>query len=71
VCHFKDKQFSEARLYPIDLGHGRPRGQRGRPLLADKIVGERVLARLQRLSRRYGTEVKIEDGVGIINVAGY
>jgi len=67
VCHFKDKQFSEARLYPIDLGHGRPRAQRGRPLLADKIVGERVLTRLQRLSRLYGTEVKVEDGVGVIN----
>jgi hypothetical protein len=36
-------------------------------LLADKIVGERVLTRVQRLSRPYGTEVKIEDGVGIIN----
>jgi hypothetical protein len=37
-------------------------------LLADEIVGERVLARLQRLSRLYGTEVKIADGVGVINV---
>ena len=67
LCHFKDKKFSEARLYPIDQGHGRPRAQRGRPLLADKDVGERILTRLQRLSRFYGTEVKIDDGVGIIS----
>jgi poly-gamma-glutamate capsule biosynthesis protein CapA/YwtB (metallophosphatase superfamily) len=68
VCDFKDKRFSEARLHPIDQGHGRPRAQRGRPLLADEIVGERVLGRLQRLSRLYGTEVKIQDGIGVIKV---
>ena len=68
VCHFKDKRFNEAWLYPIDQGHGRPRAQRGRPLLADKTVGERVLDRLQRLSRIFGTEVKIENGVGVIGV---
>ena len=67
VCHFKNKQFNEARLYPIDQGHGRPRAQRGRPLLADKEVGERILTRLQRLSKIYGSEVTIRDGVGIIS----
>jgi poly-gamma-glutamate capsule biosynthesis protein CapA/YwtB (metallophosphatase superfamily) len=67
VCHFKDKKFSEARLYPIDQGHGRPRAQRGRPLLADQTVGERILTRLQRLSALYGTEVRVSDGVGVIN----
>jgi poly-gamma-glutamate synthesis protein (capsule biosynthesis protein) len=68
VCHFKDQRFSEARLYPIDQGHGRPRGQRGRPLLANGPVGERVLTRLQRLSRLYGTDVEIKDGIGIVTV---
>jgi poly-gamma-glutamate synthesis protein (capsule biosynthesis protein) len=68
VCHFKDQRFSEARLYPIDQGHGRPRAQRGRPLMADKIVGERVIARLQRLSQLYGTEVMVREGVGVIRI---
>ena len=66
VCEFADKQFSAAKLYPIDQGHGRPRGQRGRPVLADSAVAERVLNRLQRLSRRYRTEVKLQDGIGVI-----
>jgi poly-gamma-glutamate capsule biosynthesis protein CapA/YwtB (metallophosphatase superfamily) len=68
LCQFKEKRFAEARLYPIDQGHGRSRAQRGRPLLADNTVSERVLARLQKLSRPYGTEVKIDNAVGVIAV---
>jgi poly-gamma-glutamate synthesis protein (capsule biosynthesis protein) len=67
LCQFKDKKFSEARLYPIDQGHGKPRAQRGRPLLADEVVAGHVLPRLQRLSRAYGTEVEIKNGVGLIH----
>lgn len=66
VCHFADKKFSAAKLYPIDQGYGRSRAQRGRPLLAEPVVAERILARLQRLSFRYGTEVKIAEGIGIV-----
>ncbi len=68
VCEFAKKKFSAAKLYPIDQGHGRPRGQRGRPVLADGVVGERILSRLQRLSERYGTQVRVQDGVGVISV---
>ena len=66
VCEFADRKFSAAKLYPIDQGHGRPRGQRGRPVLADGAVAERVLSRLQRLSKRYGTQVEVKDGLGVI-----
>ena len=57
VCHFKNKSLDEIRLYPIDQGHGRPRGERGRPVLAEKDIGERILQRVQRLSQLYGTEI--------------
>jgi len=40
------------RLYPLDLGHGRPRAQRGRPLLARGDIAQRALARIDRLSQR-------------------
>ncbi|MFQ5903414.1 MAG: CapA family protein [Candidatus Binatia bacterium] len=66
VCHFKERKLHEIRLYPIDQGHGRPRAQRGRPLLADGRVGDRIIERLQYLSRFYGTEISKEDGVGVI-----
>jgi hypothetical protein len=66
VCNFKAKKFSEARLYPVDQGHGRPRAQRGRPLLADGEVANKILDRLQRISKRYGTKIKTEGTVGIL-----
>ena len=68
VCHFRQKRLHEIRLHPIDQGHGRPRAQRGRPLLAQREVGERILRRLQRISGPYGTEITSRDGVGIIKL---
>lgn len=67
-CRFREKKLAEVRLYPIDQGHGRPRAQRGRPLLADREVGDRILQRLQRLSLPYGTEISNKDGVGTIEM---
>lgn len=68
VCKFKAGKTAEVLLYPVDLGYGRPRPQRGRPLLADATTGEKIIARLARLSQRLGTEIAYRDGVGVINV---
>jgi poly-gamma-glutamate synthesis protein (capsule biosynthesis protein) len=67
-CDFRERKLREVRLFPIDQGHGRPRAQRGRPLLAEGEVGDRILQRLQRLSLAYGTEIANRDGVGIIKM---
>ena len=67
VCSFKEGALSNIKLYPVDQGHGRPRAQRGRPVLASGRVAGRILVRLQHLSHRYGTEVGRENDVGIIN----
>jgi poly-gamma-glutamate capsule biosynthesis protein CapA/YwtB (metallophosphatase superfamily) len=68
VCSFRERKLSEIRIYPVDLGYGRPRAQRGRPVLADDQVGGRIIERLQRLSRRYGTELIRRNGTAIIKV---
>ncbi len=68
LCLFRERRLGEIRLYPIDQGHGRPRAQRGRPLLADRDAGERVLQRVQHLSRLYSTEVSIRNGVGFVSL---
>ena len=65
-CRFAGGAFSEAKLYPVNLGFGLPRSQRGRPVLADSETGRRVLERVQRISKRYGTDVTIVDNVGIV-----
>lgn len=67
-CEFEKGVFKRAKLHPVDLGFGLPRAQRGRPVLAGLEVGRRVLERVQRISKRYGTDVKIIDNVGIIEV---
>ena len=67
VCRFHKRALSEVRLYPIDLGHGRPRAQRGRPMLADAKIADDILDRLQRLSDVFGTRIRKEDGVGVIS----
>ena len=63
---FQNRRLEGLRLYPIDLGFGRPRSQQGRPLLAEGEVAEQVLQRFQRLSAPFATEVGIEGDVGVV-----
>ena len=68
VCEFAESSLKEIKIYPIDQGFGRPRPQRGRPVLAEGEVANRVIERVIRLSARYGTKVLNRDGVGVIEL---
>jgi poly-gamma-glutamate capsule biosynthesis protein CapA/YwtB (metallophosphatase superfamily) len=68
VCKFEAKKLLEIKIFPIDQGFGRPRPQRGRPVLADGEIANRVIERVTRLSRRYGTKISNRDGVGVIEL---
>jgi poly-gamma-glutamate capsule biosynthesis protein CapA/YwtB (metallophosphatase superfamily) len=68
VCEFSNGRLKEIRIYPIDQGFGRPRPQRGRPTLAEGEVANRVLERVTRLSKRYGTKVAARDRAGVIEL---
>jgi poly-gamma-glutamate synthesis protein (capsule biosynthesis protein) len=68
VCDFRKRTLKEIKIYPIDQGFGRPRPQRGRPVLAEGEVAHRVIERVTRLSQRYGTKISNRDGVGLIEV---
>ncbi|MBI2165710.1 MAG: CapA family protein [Chloroflexi bacterium] len=63
---FKGWKLQEVRLYIADQGYGQPRSRNGRPVLADEEMARRALERVARLSKPFGTEIKIADGVGII-----
>lgn len=65
---FKGKQMKELKLHPLDLGYGRPRYQRGRPMMADGDVAKVVLERFQRMSEPFGTKIDIQDGIGNIQL---
>ncbi|MFC1816122.1 CapA family protein [Thermodesulfobacteriota bacterium] len=66
VCKYNSGKLKQIILYPVDLGYGRPRSQRGRPMLADSENGERIITRLQRLSKEFGTEIIYREGCGVI-----
>lgn len=68
VCEFSAGKLKEIKIYPIEQGFGRPRPQRGRPVLAEGEVAARVLARVARLSARYGTKLSVRDGIGVIAI---
>jgi hypothetical protein len=68
VCEFSKQKLTGIKIYPIDQGFGRPRPQRGRPVLAEGEVANRVIERVVRLSKRYGTTVVNRAGVGVIEL---
>jgi poly-gamma-glutamate capsule biosynthesis protein CapA/YwtB (metallophosphatase superfamily) len=65
-CHFSGGKLAEIRIHPLDQGFGRPRGQRGRPVLADAAIAKRVIERVARLSKPYGVEVGNRNNIGIV-----
>jgi poly-gamma-glutamate capsule biosynthesis protein CapA/YwtB (metallophosphatase superfamily) len=65
-CHFTGHQLAEIRIHPVDQAFGRPRSQRGRPVLADGEIAARIIARVDALSRPYGVRVVAEGGIGVI-----
>jgi poly-gamma-glutamate capsule biosynthesis protein CapA/YwtB (metallophosphatase superfamily) len=68
VCHYEGKTLKEVKLYPIDMGFGRPIPQRGRPLLAQGRVAQETLEWLQHVSAPLGTKIAIDGDVGIIRL---
>lgn len=66
---FRGGRLEEVRLRPITLGWGARRSQRGRPMLAPPAMAHRILARLQALSRSFGTTIEDRDGIGVIRVS--
>jgi poly-gamma-glutamate capsule biosynthesis protein CapA/YwtB (metallophosphatase superfamily) len=65
VTTYKNGQMAEIRLYPavIDSGAGPAAGS---PLLAPPEQTRRILERMRVLSKPFGTDVRIDNGVGII-----
>ncbi|MCS7385269.1 MAG: CapA family protein [archaeon GB-1867-005] len=67
-CTYVDCKLVEVRLYPVDLGFGKSRWERGRPMLAKGAKAEKIIRRVKELSKVYGTEIKFKDGIGIIEL---
>jgi poly-gamma-glutamate synthesis protein (capsule biosynthesis protein) len=68
ICEFRGKQLTEIKLYPIDLGFGRSRAERGRPVLARGETARRILDRVINRSKKFGTKIVVEKEVGVVRV---
>ena len=67
-CLYRKRELVEVRLHPTDLGFGRARAQRGRPMLATGAVANQIIERVQNLSSQYGTHIVNDNEVGVIHV---
>ncbi|WP_423801862.1 CapA family protein [Neobacillus sp. SAB-20_R2A] len=65
VWKMEGKQVTEILLYPIELGYGQERYERGWPVLSENI---NILTQLAKLSEPYGTIIDIEGNVGKIRL---
>lgn len=61
----KDGKLTSLTLMPIELGYGLPRSQSGWPKPAPNSG---IIERLAKMSEPYGTKIKIENGVGIVEL---
>ena len=68
VCDFQDRKLKQILLYPVDAGFGRPRAQRGRPVLASGVIAQKILDRIAMLSDTFGTVVKRSGDIGAVEV---
>jgi poly-gamma-glutamate capsule biosynthesis protein CapA/YwtB (metallophosphatase superfamily) len=59
-CEYHNHRTAAIRLYPCDLGFRRTRAQRGRPVLANGDVAQRILERTRVLSEHLGTKLTID-----------
>jgi poly-gamma-glutamate synthesis protein (capsule biosynthesis protein) len=65
---FENKELVELALHPITLGYGLPRQVRGRPMLADRELGAKILNDLKERSRPFGTTITERRGVGYVEL---
>lgn len=61
----EDGKITELKLYPYDLGMDKPRSQKGVPVLNRD---QQVLEYIRDLSKPFGTEMDIADGVATVRL---
>ncbi|MER9128035.1 CapA family protein [Mesorhizobium sp. M0959] len=65
---FEHNQLAELRLYPVELGRSGKVCQPGYPAFGPCFARDSHSARLEKLSKPFGTKIAIENSVGIIRL---
>ena len=69
VSKFAHNALSEILLYPVDLTSQGSDLQWGTPRLAAPDLARTILERMQRLSAPFGTQIEIQQSIGVIRLA--
>lgn len=70
TCEFQaDGTLDQIELFPVTLGQERPRPKRGTPLPATGEEADTILTEITALSAQFGTTIRIEDDIGIIELS--
>ena len=65
---FRGGELVSIELHPISLQFGAPAWVRGRPLPADEELSSKILDDLIRISAPFGTTIRAEGGVGVVQL---
>ncbi|HEY8176118.1 MAG TPA: CapA family protein [Gemmatimonadaceae bacterium] len=68
VMTYEGGRVKEIRIYPIDVRRNAQSKQSGLPRIAPPELGRRILTLLRELSAPFGTDIRIEDNVGVIRI---
>jgi hypothetical protein len=68
IPRFIGNRLTEVKLYPISLGFKQPRPDRGWPMLATPEVGKKIIDDVTNFSRPFGTPIRFQNGIGIVDV---
>ena len=67
-CDYKDSRLRRLTIHPLDLGIDGPLSDLGTPRQAGSEVADEILQSIAAHSKRFGTEVQIANGTGVIEV---
>ena len=62
------RELQRIDLYPVTLGFGLPRAQRGFPFPANPQDAAAIVGRVAKLSKAMGTDITFEAGRGVVKV---
>jgi len=68
-CEYQDSRLKRLLIHPVDLGFDGPLSDLGTPRKAGAGQADEILQSIAMHSSRYGTEVEIKDGLGIVEVS--
>jgi len=68
LVRWRGDTLDAVELHPITLGFGKLRTVRGRPMLADRELGQKIIGDLITRSRPLGTAIEWRDGIGVVRL---